>query len=106
MRKLARLAPSRPLLTLKSKAPAAMQVERIRGRTLQTRNARLMRSNPLCVDCEKEGRTTAVEEWDHQVPLWQGGRDHETNLVGRCKEHHALKSAREAAQRARGAVRA
>jgi 5-methylcytosine-specific restriction protein A len=103
MRKLTRLAPSRPLLTLKGKAPAAMQVERIRGRTLQTRNARLMRSNPLCVHCAAEGRTTAAEVWDHRIPLWMGGEDGEGNLQGLCIPHHALKSAAEAKLRHGGA---
>ena len=79
-----------------------MQVDRIRGRTLQTRNARLARHHPLCVHCEREGRTTAAEVWDHIVPLWNGGQDGEANLQGLCKRHHDLKSAAEARLRLAG----
>jgi 5-methylcytosine-specific restriction endonuclease McrA len=49
--------------------------------------------------CEKEGKVSVVEEWDHIVPLSEGGADHETNLQGLCIPHHAEKTALEAAQR-------
>jgi 5-methylcytosine-specific restriction endonuclease McrA len=42
-----------------------------------------------------------VYEFDHVVPLWKGGLDHELNIQGLCKEHHDIKTAAEAAERAR-----
>jgi len=77
-----------------------LEVERLRGRARQERNARLAFANPLCVECEKLGLVRAAEEWDHTVPLADGGADHESNLQGLCHDHHAAKTAREAAARA------
>jgi 5-methylcytosine-specific restriction protein A len=82
--------------------PAAPIVERIRGSARVKRNARLAWAKPLCVECEKQGRVSVVEEWDHIVPLWDGGADHETNLQGLCKPHHDAKTALEAARRGTG----
>jgi 5-methylcytosine-specific restriction protein A len=82
--------------------PAAPIVERIRGSARIKRNARLAWAKPLCVECEKQGRVSKVEEWDHIVPLSEGGADHETNLQGLCHEHHAAKSALEAKARGTG----
>jgi 5-methylcytosine-specific restriction protein A len=61
--------------------------------------------NPLCVQCKAEGVIRVLDEWDHVVPLWAGGADTEDNLAGLCKPHHDAKSAREAAERARGDAR-
>jgi 5-methylcytosine-specific restriction protein A len=82
--------------------PAAPITDRIRGSARIKRNARLAWQKPLCVECEKQGRVSVVEEWDHIVPLSEGGADHETNLQGLCIPHHAEKTAREAATRGTG----
>lgn len=74
---------------------------RIRGRALQSRRERWLRMHPLCVMCEREGRTTAADEVDHIVALRDGGIEHESNLQSLCLAHHSAKSAREQANRRR-----
>ena len=34
-------------------------------------------------------------EADHTIPLFQGGPDTVENMTGKCKKHHAEKTARE-----------
>jgi 5-methylcytosine-specific restriction protein A len=80
-------------------APSMGQVQRIRGRAHVNRLDRLRRSNPLCVHCERDGLVTEAAEWDHVIPLSEGGIDHESNLQGLCREHHAAKTRTEARQR-------
>jgi 5-methylcytosine-specific restriction protein A len=82
--------------------PPVQVTERIRGSARVKRNARLAWAKPLCVECEKQGKVSVVEEWDHIVPLWDGGADTEANLQGLCHEHHAAKSALEAKARGTG----
>ena len=79
--------PRRPFQT-----PRSLQgsTRRWRRRRLQV----LMR-NPLCVDCQAEGRVTAATEVDHIVPVSQGGTDDDDNLAGRCHAHHHAKTVRE-----------
>ena len=66
------------------------------------RRERWLMANPLCCDCQAEGVIRQADEVDHDVPLWKGGADDESNYKSRCKPHHAAKTAREAADRARG----
>jgi len=81
--------------------PSSKDDNRIRGRAHQTRRDRLYRSKPLCVVCEREdGRVTEAVEWDHIVPLWEGGLDVESNLQGLCRPHHLAKSRGEYKRRA------
>jgi 5-methylcytosine-specific restriction protein A len=80
-----------------AKGPVA--TERMRGGNLQRRNRRMFLRNPLCVVCEAQGKVSAVEEWDHIVPLCEGGGDHEGNLQGLCSQHHSEKTALEARRR-------
>ena len=57
---------------------------------------------PLCPDCEAEGRVTAwfpVGELDHVLALSHGGTNDRGNLVGRCKRHHLAKTARDMGHR-------
>ena len=72
---------------------------RLRGRKLQSRNARLYRRDPLCGPCLADGKITEAVEWDHVVPLSLGGREHESNLQGLCPRHHDAKSIAEDAVR-------
>lgn len=78
---------------------------RMRGRAAVERRERWLLENPLCIDCKGEGRVVAGDEVDHEVPLWNGGADDESNFSTRCREHHAEKTAREAAERARTGLR-
>jgi 5-methylcytosine-specific restriction protein A len=53
--------------------------------------------------CEQEGRVTAADVVDHVIPLWEGGKDSDSNLQSLCQTpHHDAKSKAEAAERARG----
>lgn len=69
---------------------------RMRGRAGVERRAKWLRAHPLCIDCEAEGKVTAAEEVDHEVPLWQGGADNESNFASRCIPCHKAKTDREA----------
>jgi len=81
--------------------PSGKEDNRIRGRAHQTRRDRLYRRHPLCVMCEREeGRVTEAVEWDHIIPLWEGGLDVEANLQGLCRLHHLAKSRGEYKRRA------
>jgi len=67
-------------------------------RTARWRRLRAQKLNedPFCVDCQAEGITRVWDELDHEVPhrgdlelFWD-----ETNLRGRCAEHHTVKTRR------------
>lgn len=104
--KVQKFQPARSLRTLEEKHSE----KRLRGRALQARNRLLLQQHPLCVDCvalgdeqaRLKGYGVAVDEWDHEIPLWKGGVDNETNIRGRCFKHHAEKSERERQERERG----
>lgn len=99
MTKLRTLKPGIRTLDTRIAKPAHTSGQRIAGRTRMNRNKRLAASNPLCAECERNGRVSAVDEWDHIVPLWRGGSDTEANLQGLCRECHSQKTAQEAAER-------
>lgn len=72
---------------------------RLRGRTLQSRNARI-----ACRDlytCRICGRVAdrGEGEVDHRIPLAQGGSDDASNLQWLCIDCHREKTERENAQR-------
>src|SRR3954463_15474730 len=73
-------------------------VQRIRGRRLQRLRARLFDTQPLCVACQAEGRTTIATIRDHVLTLEAGGTDTEDNVQPLCAEHHDLKTQRESAR--------
>lgn len=53
--------------------------------------------NPLCVECEKESKTTAAKVLDHIIRIADGGDAWSyDNLQGLCSSHHNKKSGREA----------
>ncbi len=60
----------------------------------QIRAARLRR-HPLCVVCERQGRTVPATDVDHVVALRRGGTNAASNLQSLCHYHHASKTARE-----------
>ena len=63
-------------------------VERLRGRAaVVQRKRRLQRTNGLCEECLKEGRTTLATVVNHKVPLAHGGSDDDENTENLCKRH-------------------
>lgn len=77
-----------------------------RGYTYRWQQARAgwLRSHPLCVHCERDGRTVAADEVDHIVPhkgnmelFWDayGERYPGAGWMSLCKHHHSLKTATE-----------
>jgi 5-methylcytosine-specific restriction protein A len=90
--------------------PAAQQRERWRGSAAsrgydaawQRLAAAHKRKHPLCADCLKQGRVTAVEEVDHIVPF--KGKDDPLrldpkNLQSLCGPHHRAKTAQQKTER-------
>ena len=78
-------------------------VERVRGwRGVKDRQRIRERDCGLCQECKRQGKTTVGHPVDHIVPLWRGGRDDDGNKETLCVPCHDAKTAREAAQRARG----
>jgi len=65
----------------------------------QTKEWRDFRNNymmmhPLCVMCERDGRTSIAYALDHIVPINKGGAIwSEANLQGLCLRHNAQKTA-------------
>lgn len=79
-------------------------MKRTWGRRWMRIREMVLSANPLCVDCEAEGRTVAADEVDHIIPVHKGGTDDWENLAGRCHFHHNRKSRAEADAR-RGRMR-
>ncbi len=95
--------PTRPgrLKAKKDSVPRHMPRETAAARGYSYRwqqaSAGFLRSHPLCVHCEAEGRVVAATEVDHIVPhkgdmvkFWQHG-----NWQPLCRHHHSLKTATE-----------
>jgi 5-methylcytosine-specific restriction protein A len=72
------------------------ELRRFKGRTLQRERDRLFNSNPLCVECERQGRVTVATIRDHIKPLAEGGLDVPENTQGLCKQCSDKKSQQEA----------
>jgi 5-methylcytosine-specific restriction endonuclease McrA len=72
--------------------------KRIRGRRLQAERSRYRADNPLCNECQAEGKVVPWTELDHIVALINGGSD-DGAKQGLCKRHHAAKTARDVAER-------
>ncbi|KKN04348.1 hypothetical protein LCGC14_1098270 [marine sediment metagenome] len=49
--------------------------------------------DPLCVECETQGRVEASTHVDHITALCEGGTDHMGNLQGLCASCHNRKTA-------------
>lgn len=56
------------------------------------------RDQGVCCDC---GRFDPRWEHDHDIPLWQGGKDTLENSKTRCRACHKRKTVSEAAPRAK-----
>ena len=74
----------------------------MRGSGLQRERDRLRQENPLCVECEKQGRITAWTQRDHIIPLADGGPDVYSNTQGLCDACHEAKSIKEDSNRRGG----
>lgn len=59
------------------------------------RRARILKSEPLCRQCRKDGRAVVATTVDHIVPKHKGGGDEDTNLQPLCNPCHKAKTARE-----------
>ena len=60
-------------------------------------------SNPLCVECLKEGRNTATQITDHIKPISEGADPWDrTNWQPLCKQHHNIKRNEESKRARRG----
>jgi len=72
-----------------------MPIARTRGRKLQTLRKRVFDQQPLCGECERQGRITPATQLDHIVPVHKGGTDDRGNLEPLCDNCHADKTARD-----------
>jgi 5-methylcytosine-specific restriction enzyme A len=77
-----------------AKGPQA--TKRITGRRRQALSAALFRANPLCVECQAQGRVALATQRDHIKPLAEGGTEDADNTQGLCDTCHEAKSQREA----------
>lgn len=72
----------------------------------------MLREEPNCRQCAKEGRTTRATHADHIVPRCLGGSDARRNYQPLCTAHSRSKTGREGAmmraarKRARAAMKA
>lgn len=78
------------------KKPTA--TKRITGRKLQALRESLFRRQPLCVECERQGKVVLATQRDHIVSLGEGGADDDDNVQGLCGPCHEAKSKGEAAR--------
>ena len=79
--------------------------QRIRGSSLQVIRERILSRDCgvcRCARCALDGVTRAASIVDHRIPLWAGGRETDENRQAISVECHDLKTAHEAACRARG----
>ncbi len=78
-------------------------VERKRGSAgVRDRERIRARDCGLCQECKRRGKTTLGAAVDHIIALWKGGSDEDDNKELLCIPCHDAKTAREAAERARG----
>lgn len=64
------------------------EVNKKYGRAWKRIRDKYVQSHPLCERCLKEGRMTPVEEVHHILPVSQGGRHTQDNLMSLCKSCH------------------
>ena len=79
--------------------------QRIRGSALQTIRERILSRDCgvcVCARCKALGDVRQASIVDHTVPLWAGGKEHDSNRQSISVECHDLKSAHEAKCRATG----
>jgi 5-methylcytosine-specific restriction endonuclease McrA len=96
----------KPRLTalVTQRIPTQAGTDRLRGRAAVERRKRWLEANPLCVECDKQGRVTAATVPDHIVALVNGGSDTLDNLQSLCEEHHRIKTASDLGHRAKPTI--
>jgi len=72
---------------------------RLQGRAWQLLRKRLLTANPLCVECQRQGRVTAATSLDHIIPRSKGGNEDPANLQGLCADCHRDKTVRDRGHR-------
>lgn len=100
--KLKTLRPRVQQLQARIVQPAATQ--RVRGSNLQViRHRILSRDHGICrcIECKRMRALNLAAEVEHLVPLWAGGAEDDSNRYAIATTCHALKTACEAAMRAR-----
>lgn len=73
----------------------------VTGRALQRERDRLFKGEPVCRECDRNGRTTVATIRDHIVPLAFGGRDIAENTQPLCRDCHDAKTKQESSEGAR-----
>jgi 5-methylcytosine-specific restriction protein A len=81
--------------------PSPLTPKRKAGRWLQRERAALFQREPLCRECAKVGRTSVAMIRDHITPLFEGGKDVESNIQPLCQRCSDAKTAAES-NRGRG----
>lgn len=74
---------------------------RIRGSALQRIRRRVLRNQPLCVECLKHGKTTAATQVDHITAIVNGGSDDkhdDSNRQALCDACHDVKTRKDLGQ--------
>ena len=84
--------PPQPWSTSRTKS----RQERGYGREHERLRKQVLREEPLCRVCQREGRVTPTTVADHIVPLSRGGRTERRNYQGLCDPCHDAKTAEEA----------
>ena len=72
------------------------------GRKLQEWRSRILRAQPLCTSCERQGRVTAATVVDHLRPLSAGGTYSDDNANPLCVACHTAKSRADRGLRPKG----
>lgn len=101
--KLTTLKPRLATLTTTRLKPVE-NAERLRGRAAVERRRRFLYCNPLCVECQRQGRVKAATVPDHIVALVNGGEDAEENLQSLCAECHRTKTAKDLGHRVKPTI--
>lgn len=73
------------------------RVERGYGAAHDRIRRAMLREEPFCRECAKEGRETKATHADHIVPKCMGGTDERSNYQPLCVSHARSKSGREGA---------
>ena len=79
-----------------TRSKVSEQAQRLYDHQWAKTSKRFLTEHPLCVECDKEGRTEAATCTDHIVPH-RGNEDlfwEETNWQALCRRHHDLKTRR------------
>lgn len=68
------------------------------GRWLQEQRADLFRREPLCAECNRQGRVSLAVIRDHIIPLGEQGEDSKDNEQGLCIACNDVKTKAESAR--------